>query len=82
VNLKEIIKEAVIRFLKGLKTRDNREKIDNVIKHLQLGWKFEEMWEELEEITGAIEWEMVDLNEIKQRHFSKQGGLVGGDRGE
>ena len=32
------------------------------------------MWEELEEIDGATEWEMVSLNDIKQEYFPVKGG--------
>ena len=69
--MKEIMKEAVIEFVNSLRNDDNTKKIDNVINFLKLGWKFEEMWEELEEITGATEWEMVSLKDIKQEHFSE-----------
>ena len=42
---------------------------EKVIEFLQEGKNYKEMWEELEGITGAIEWEMVDLKEIKEQYF-------------
>ena len=65
--IKELIKEEIVRSLKN--GTCNKEETDNVINFLQRGWKYEEMWEELENITSAIEWEMVDLEEIKLRHL-------------
>jgi len=40
-----------------------------VIEFLERGKKYEEMWGELEEINGAIEWEMVSLKDIKREYF-------------
>lgn len=44
--MEEIMKEAVIKYVESGKY--DKEKADNVIGFLRQGWKFEEMWEELD----------------------------------
>lgn len=41
-------------------------------KQLLRGKKFEAIFDELVTITGAIEWDMVDLQEIRRRHFADE----------
>ena len=72
INIEEAIKvfKNLIK-MNSLFNRGNTE-IDfysKVIEFLERGKKYEEMWEEIEGITGAIEWEMLDLKEIKQQYF-------------
>ena len=72
INIEEAIKvfKNLIK-MNSLFRRENTE-IDfysKVIEFLERGKKYEEMWEEIEGITGAIEWEMLDLKEIKQQYF-------------
>jgi len=47
------------------------ETIDYAIKQLHEGKKYKEIFEELEGITDATEWEMVNLKEIKEQYFSE-----------
>jgi len=72
INIEEAIKvfKNLIK-MNSLFNRGNTE-VDfysKVIEFLERGKKYEEMWEEIEGITGAIEWEMLDLKEIKQQYF-------------
>lgn len=56
----------------GLQCCLEKQWIRNFIKSLlRRGKAFEAMYKELEDITGATEWEMVDLEEIKQKHLER-----------
>jgi len=76
--MKELIKKEIIRFLIGLKTGDNKEKIDNVINFLKQGWNYEEMYRELIEKvysqqskdTDNIKY--CDLLKLKRKFFGKK----------
>lgn len=75
MNLKEIIKEVVIKFLKNLNA--DKDKIDNVINFLRRGWEYEEMWEELrphkESLTGKNHKSLGTVMwDIEQKHSLKE----------
>jgi len=66
--------EGEIEFLKGRAERNSyfsisKDTAKEIIKNLDEGKKYKEIFEELEGITGATEWEMVDLKEIKEQYF-------------
>ena len=75
--MKKIMKEAIINFLKNIKT-DDKEKINNVINFLERGWKYEEMWEELQGMMKVLNPSMTafsskefydEMEFIKQKYF-------------
>lgn len=73
--IKELIKESIIKFLENTKT-DDREKMNNVIGFLKRGWKLEEIMEELEEITTGKDiyanWLRSDIKRLTQKYFPKE----------
>ena len=77
MDTEEVIKvfKKLIRYRNLFKLMDSEvDFYSKVIEFLERGKKYEEMWEELEEIDGATEWEMVSLNDIKQEYFPVKGG--------
>ena len=72
--------EYILMFIKQLEidnlplpecAYDMQKECGNIIVLLEELKAYRSMWEELEKITGATEWEMVDLEEIKQQYFPK-----------
>ena len=72
MNTKEIIdilEDELSRASGWAEVYETEDFFNSIIILLKEGEKYKEMWGELEDITGAIEWEMVDLKEIKQEYF-------------
>ena len=77
MEIKELIKDIRAIYTCSLKEADKRgydikkyaqkfNKVESSILELE---KYRLMFKKLEEITGAIEWEMVDLKEMKRSYF-------------
>ena len=73
--MKKIIKEAIILFMKSLKKEGDKlhnDKIDNAIGFIKQGWKYKEMWEafwnyqdDQDVIRGMEKFQQKYLKEIK-----------------
>jgi len=76
IEIKKIMKEAIIGYVKsGIY---DKKKADNVISHLQLGWKFEDILEDFYTTYGENYFDFSDIKtvgdfmkELEQKYFTQ-----------